>query len=130
MNVIICGAGEVGYNIARLLSDEKNQITIIDHDEDRIEQISNKLDVRTLIGYASHPKILKEAEADKSDMIIAVTQSDEINMISCQIASALFSVPIKIARDVVAINPIRASNKIVRVIAPIVTGIRYSDQPA
>ena len=98
MNVIICGAGEVGYNIARLLSDEKNQITIIDHDEDRIEQISNKLDVRTLIGYASHPKILKEAEADKSDMIIAVTQSDEINMISCQIASALFSVPIKIAR--------------------------------
>ena len=98
MNVIICGAGEVGYNIARLLSDEKNQITIIDHDEDRIEQISNKLDVRTLIGYASHPKILKEAEADKSDMIVAVTQSDEINMISCQIASALFSVPIKIAR--------------------------------
>ncbi len=98
MNVIICGAGAVGYNIASLLSDEKNQITIIDHDEDRIEEISSKLDVRTLIGYASHPNILKEAEADKSDMIIAVTQSDEINMISCQIASTLFSVPIKIAR--------------------------------
>ena len=66
MNVIICGAGEVGYNIARLLSDEKNQITIIDHDEDRIEQISSKLDVRTLIGYASHPNILKEAVDDSS----------------------------------------------------------------
>ena len=98
MNIIICGAGEVGYNIARLLSDEKNQITIIDHDEKRIEHVSSKLDVRTLIGYASHPNILKEAEADKSDMIIAVTQSDEINMLSCQIAQALFSVPIKIAR--------------------------------
>ena len=60
--------------------------------------IRDRLDIRTLIGYASHPNILKEAEADKSDMIIAVTQSDEINMISCQIAQALFSVPIKIAR--------------------------------
>ena len=98
MNIIICGAGEVGYNIARLLSDEKNEITIIDHDENRIEHISGKLDVRTLIGYASHPNILKEAEADKCDMIIAVTQSDEINMISCQIANLLFKVPIKIAR--------------------------------
>ena len=98
MNIIICGAGEVGYNIARLLSDEKNEITIIDHDENRIEHISGKLDVRTLIGYASHPNILKEAKADKCDMIIAVTQSDEINMISCQIANLLFKVPIKIAR--------------------------------
>lgn len=98
MNIIICGAGEVGYNIASLLSDEKNEITIIDHDENRIEHISGKLDVRTLIGYASHPNILKEAEADKCDMIIAVTQSDEINMISCQIANLLFKVPIKIAR--------------------------------
>ena len=60
MNIIICGAGEVGYNIARLLSDEKNNITIIDHDEKRIEKVSSKLDVRTLIGYASHPNILKE----------------------------------------------------------------------
>ena len=98
MNIIICGAGEVGFNIARLLSDEKNEITIIDHDEKRIEHISGKLDVRTLVGYASHPNILKEAEADKCDMIIAVTQSDEINMISCQIANILFKVPIKIAR--------------------------------
>jgi trk system potassium uptake protein len=98
MKIIICGAGEVGFNIARLLSDEKNEITIIDHDEKRIAQISSKLDVRTLIGYASYPNILKEAEADKSDMLIAVTQSDEINMISCQIANTLFSVPIKIAR--------------------------------
>ncbi|MFP6779533.1 MAG: Trk system potassium transporter TrkA [Alphaproteobacteria bacterium] len=98
MNIIICGAGEVGFNIARLLSDEKNEITIIDHDEKRIDHISGKLDVRTLVGYASHPNILKEAEADKCDMIIAVTQSDEINMISCQIANILFKVPIKIAR--------------------------------
>ncbi len=98
MNIIICGAGEVGYNIASLLSDENNQITVIDHDVERIDHVSNKLDVRTLIGYASHPSILTEAEADKADMIIAVTQSDEINMISCQIADTLFSIPIKIAR--------------------------------
>ena len=98
MNIIICGAGEVGYNIARLLSDEDNKITVIDHNTDRIDKVSNKLDVRTLIGYASHPNILTEAEADKADMIIAVTQSDEINMIACQLASSLFSIPIKIAR--------------------------------
>ena len=98
MNIIICGAGEVGYNIARLLSDEDNQITVVDHDIERIDKVSSKLDVRTLLGYASHPNILAEAEADKADMIIAVTQSDEINMISCQIASSLFSIPIKIAR--------------------------------
>ena len=98
MNIIICGAGEVGYNIARLLSDEDNQITVVDHDVERINIVSNKLDVRTLLGYASYPNILAEAEADKADMIIAVTQSDEINMISCQIASSLFSIPIKIAR--------------------------------
>ena len=98
MNIIICGAGEVGYNIARLLSDEDNKITVIDHNNERIDEVSSKLDVRTLIGYASHPNILTEAEADKADMIIAVTQSDEINMIACQIASSLFSIPIKIAR--------------------------------
>ena len=98
MNIIICGAGEVGYNIARLLSDEDNKITVIDHNTDRIDKVSNKLDVRTLIGYASHPNILTEAEADEADMIIAVTQSDEINMIACQLASSLFSIPIKIAR--------------------------------
>ena len=98
MNVIVCGAGEVGFSISRHLSNEDNTITVIDHDKERLEKISNKLDIRTLVGYASHPNVLNEAGADNADMLIAVTQSDEINMISCQVAQTLFSVPIKIAR--------------------------------
>jgi len=98
MNVIVCGAGEVGFSISRHLSGEDNTITVVDHDKERIEKISNKLDVRTLVGYASHPNVLNEAGAETADMLIAVTQSDEINMIACQVAQALFSVPIKIAR--------------------------------
>ena len=98
MNVIVCGAGEVGFNISRHLSSEDNNITVIDHDEDRIQKISSKLDVRTLVGYASHPNVLSEAGAEEADILIAVTQSDEINMISCEVAHNLYSVPIKIAR--------------------------------
>ena len=98
MNVIVCGAGEVGFSISRHLSNEDNTITVIDQDKERLEKISNKLDIRTLVGYASHPNVLSEAGADNADMLIAVTQSDEINMISCQVAQTLFSVPIKIAR--------------------------------
>jgi len=61
MNVIVCGAGEVGFSISRHLSNEDNTITVIDHDKERLEKISNKLDIRTLVGYASHPNVLSEA---------------------------------------------------------------------
>ena len=98
MRVIICGAGRVGFGIARRLSRENNDVTIIDHSRDLIRSVSERLDVRGVIGNGSYPDVLAEAGAREADMIIAVTHSDEVNMIACQIAHTLFSVPTKIAR--------------------------------
>lgn len=98
MRVIVCGAGEVGFNIARHLSAEGVEVTVIDHSQDRIRKVSDGLDVQAVHGYASHPDILDQAGAGDVDMLIAVTQSDEINMIACQVGHSLFNVPIKIAR--------------------------------
>lgn len=98
MKVLVCGAGQVGFNIARHLAGEGIDITVIDHDADRIRKVSDGLDVQALHGFASHPDVLKQAGAGDADMIIAVTLSDEINMISCQVAHTLFNVPTKIAR--------------------------------
>ncbi|GGB38466.1 Trk system potassium transporter TrkA [Tistrella bauzanensis] len=98
MKVIICGAGQVGYNIARSLAREDNDITVIDQSEDLIRKLSESLDIKGLIGYASHPDVLEQAGAADADMLIAVTASDEVNMVACQVAHALFNVPTKIAR--------------------------------
>ena len=98
MKVIVCGAGQVGYHIARQLASEGNDVTVIDRSEDLSRQIGNALDVRTLVGFASHPDVLERAAAGDSDMIIAVTQADEVNMVACQVAHSLFDVPTKIAR--------------------------------
>ena len=98
MKVIVCGAGQVGYHIARQLASEGNDVTVIDQSEDLSRQVGNSLDVRTLVGFASHPDVLERAAADDSDMIIAVTQADEVNMVACQVAHSLFNVPTKIAR--------------------------------
>ena len=98
MKIIICGAGQVGWQISKHLSSENNDITIIDKDPELIRNISNNLDVATINGIASHPSTLERAGAKDADMIIAVTISDEINMVICQVAHSVFSIPRKIAR--------------------------------
>ncbi len=98
MRVIVCGAGQVGTSIAKQLANEGNDVTVIDQDPDRIQKIGDTLDVKAHIGFASHPTVLEEVGAEDADMIIAVTYSDEVNMVACQIAHSLFNVPTKIAR--------------------------------
>lgn len=98
MRIIICGAGQVGYNIAAFLARENNDITVIDTDPHMIARINDELDANGLVGYASHPDVLDNAGANDADLLIAVTHSDEVNMITCQIAHSLFNIPKKIAR--------------------------------
>ena len=98
MRVIICGAGRVGQGIARHLAQEHHDITMIDENDDLIEQVQIDFDVRGVVGHAAHPNVLRSAGADAADMLIAVTHFDEINMVICQVADTLFSVPTKIAR--------------------------------
>ncbi len=98
MKVVICGAGQVGFNIARYLASENADITVIDRDPALVSKITDSLDVKGVIGFASHPNILEKAGASDADMIIAVTHADEVNMVACQICHSLFDVPTKIAR--------------------------------
>ncbi len=98
MRVIICGAGQVGYNMADYLSSEDNDITVIDNDPILIGRINDDLDVNGIVGHASNPDILSAAGAKGADMIVAVTQMDEVNMVACQIGHSLFGIPKKIAR--------------------------------
>lgn len=98
MKVIICGAGQVGWQIAHYLASEKNDITIIDNDRALVQRATDSLDVNGVIGFASHPDSLLRAGAENADMIIAATSLDEVNMVTCQVAHSLFAVPRKIAR--------------------------------
>lgn len=98
MRVIICGAGRVGQGIARHLAHEHHDIIMIDENHRLIEQVQIDFDVRGVVGHAAHPDVLRAAGADATDMLIAVTHFDEINMVICQVADTLFSVPTKIAR--------------------------------
>ncbi|MCB9964089.1 MAG: Trk system potassium transporter TrkA [Rhodospirillales bacterium] len=98
MRMIICGAGQVGYNIATHLARENNDITVIDLKSELIAKINDEQDVKGIVGHASDPDVLHAAGADDADMIIAVTHSDEVNMVACQIAHSLFNIPKKIAR--------------------------------
>ena len=98
MKVIVCGAGQVGFHIARQLSLEGHDVTVVDSSERNIRAARDTLDVQAITGFASYPGVLDQASAGDADMIIAVTQSDETNMIACQVAHSLFSVPTKIAR--------------------------------
>ncbi len=98
MKALVCGAGEVGFNIARQLVSEDHDVVVIDHAQERIQKVSEDLDVQSIFGFASHPDVLERAGADEADMLIAVTQSDEINIVACQVAHSLFTVPTKIAR--------------------------------
>jgi len=98
VKVIVCGAGQVGFNIAKQLAAEHNDVTVIDHSPDLIRKISDTLDVQGMVGHASHPDVLERAGASDADMIIAVTQNDEVNMVACQVAHSLFNLPMKVAR--------------------------------
>ena len=98
MKVLICGAGQVGFNIARHLAKENNAVTVIDQSPDLIRRIGDTLDVQGFVGHASNPEVLEEAGIRDADMIIAVTYADEVNMVACQVAHSLFGVPTKIAR--------------------------------
>lgn len=98
MKVIICGAGQVGWQIARHLSGEKNDVTVVDNNPDLVRRATDTLDVQGIAGFASYPDILDRAGARDADMIIAATHSDEVNMVTCQVAHSVFGVPRKVAR--------------------------------
>ena len=98
MNIIICGAGRVGFTIGKLLVEQNHSITVIDQSSEDIQKINDSLDVKAIVGKATYPSVLEKANAAEADMIIAVTKNDEINMLICQIAYTVFNVPKKIAR--------------------------------
>ncbi|MBN3562017.1 Trk system potassium transporter TrkA [Aliamphritea spongicola] len=98
MKIIILGAGQVGGTLAENLANEANDITIVDTDIVRLRELQDRIDIRTTEGKASHPGVLEQAGAQDADMLIAVTNSDEVNMIACQFAHTLFNTPTKIAR--------------------------------
>ncbi|MFC0812820.1 Trk system potassium transporter TrkA [Paracoccus panacisoli] len=98
MRIIICGAGQVGWQIARQLSGERHDIVLIDHDHRLIQQANDALDVQGVVGHASHPEVLDSAGAGDADLLIAATASDEVNIVACEVAHALFTVPRRIAR--------------------------------
>ncbi|SOH93680.1 trk system potassium uptake protein TrkA [Monaibacterium marinum] len=98
MKVIVCGAGQVGWQIARHLASENNDVTVVDNNPSLVRRITDSLDVGGVSGFASHPDVLQRAGARDADMIIAATFSDEVNMIACQVAHSVFTVPRKIAR--------------------------------
>lgn len=98
MKIIILGAGQVGSSVAANLAGEANDITVVDVDPDKLATLQDRLDIRTVKGYASHPYVLEKAGAADADIILAVTNSDESNMVACQIAYTMFHTPTKIAR--------------------------------
>ncbi len=98
MKVIICGAGQVGWQIARHLAGENNDVTVVDNNPELVRRATDTLDVQGITGFASYPDILERAGARDADMIIAATFSDEVNMVTCQVAHSVFAIPRKIAR--------------------------------
>ena len=98
MKIIILGAGQVGSSVAQNLASEANDITVVDNRPEILRDLQDRIDIRTVIGPASHPEVLTRAGAEDADMILAVTNSDETNMIACQVAYTLFHTPIKVAR--------------------------------
>ncbi len=98
MKVIICGAGQVGWQIARHLSGERNDVTVVDVNPDLVRRATETLDVQGVVGFASYPDVLARAGARDADMIIAATHSDEVNMVTCEVAHAIFNITRKVAR--------------------------------
>ena len=98
MKIVIVGAGQVGGTLTEHLAGEANDISVIDLDEKRLRELQDRLDIRTVQGMASYPHVLVRAGIEDADMLVAVTNSDEINMTACQVAHSLFRTPTKIAR--------------------------------
>ncbi len=98
MKIIILGAGQVGWSVAQALASEANDITVVDNRPEVLRDLQDRIDIRTVVGPASHPEVLTRAGAEDADMILAVTNSDETNMVACQVAYTLFHTPIKVAR--------------------------------
>ena len=98
MKILILGAGQVGGTLAENLAKEAFDITLVDHDTKRLRELADRLDIQTIEGWASHPNVLRQAGADDADILVAVTSSDEVNMVACQVCYSLFRTPTKIAR--------------------------------
>ena len=98
MNILILGAGQVGSTVAESLVSKANDITVVDLDAAKLKTLQDRFDLRTLVGNASHPSILEQAGIADADMLLAVTQSDEVNMVACKLAASLYNTPTKIAR--------------------------------
>jgi trk system potassium uptake protein TrkA len=98
MKIIVLGAGQVGASVAENLAREANDITVVDVDVKALQDLQDRFDLRTVVGHASHPDVLRRAGAEDADMVLAVTNSDETNMVACQVAYTLFHTPTKIAR--------------------------------
>src|ERR1700685_2347595 len=99
MKILILGAGQVGRSAAAHLSrEEANEVTVVDINEDTLRDLQDRLDVRTIAGNAAHPTLLEAAGAAEAEIIVALTSSDEVNMMACEVAFALFRTPTKIAR--------------------------------
>src|SRR6056300_1349101 len=98
MKVIVCGAGQVGFGIARHLAGEGNDVTVVDREASLMQRITDTLDVRPILGDGGHPDVLEQAGAADADVLIAVAASDEVNMVACHAAKTLFKKPKTIAR--------------------------------
>lgn len=98
MKILILGAGQVGSSVAAALASENSDITVVDLDVARLRDLAERLDLRTVVGHASLPSVLGHAGAEDADLVIAVTSSDEVNLIACQVCDTLFKTPTKIAR--------------------------------
>ena len=98
MKIIVLGAGQVGSTVAQNLASENNDVTVVDTNINTLQELQNRLDLSTVFGHAAHPLVLRQAGAEDADMIIAATNSDETNMIACQIAYTLFKTTSRIAR--------------------------------
>ena len=98
MKILILGSGQVGSSVAAALSSENNDITVVDTDQVKLRELSERLDIRTVLGHASLPSVLGHAGAEDADLVIAVTSSDEVNLIACQVCDVVYKTPTKIAR--------------------------------
>ena len=98
MKIVILGAGQVGSSVAEGLVSEQNDITVVDLDAQRLRALEDRLDLRTVMGSAGHPSVLKQAGIEDADLLVAVTQSDDTNLVACRLAGKLFNVPRRIAR--------------------------------
>ena len=98
MKIIILGAGQVGASVAESLVSEENDITMIDYNAESLAALQDKLDLRAVVGNAASPSVLKSAGAEDADLIIALTQSDQTNLVACKIAQSIFNVPTRVAR--------------------------------